>query len=130
MYHEEGIKHLGEYTMKILFHIDENNRWPVLVGNIQNTLNWCNETGHTAEIEILANGEAVTGMSQDGAASLGISEALTAFHQNKVMMFACANALRGFEVDPSLLCEGVGVVPAGIIEIVEKQNAGFSYIRP
>ena len=46
------------------------------------------------------------------------------------MTFAvCANTLRGRKMDLSSLVRGVTLVPAGVAEVVSKQEAGWSYIK-
>ena len=42
---------------KVIFHIDENARWQMLLGNVENLLRALG-SGHMT-VEVLANGEAV-----------------------------------------------------------------------
>lgn len=42
----------------------------------------------------------------------------------------CANALKDNDIDPATLWPGCHVVPAGLVEIVKLQRAGFAYIKP
>jgi intracellular sulfur oxidation DsrE/DsrF family protein len=43
---------------------------------------------------------------------------------------ACEIAMRTHKLRPSDMLEQVRYVPSGVAEIVEKQTAGWSYIRP
>ena len=47
-----------------------------------------------------------------------------------VAIVACNNALNGFEIDPAKLIDCVKVVPAGIAELIAKQEEGWAYVRP
>ena len=47
-----------------------------------------------------------------------------------VVFAGCHNALRAQALDPKDLIEKTLVVPAGVIELAQKQQAGFAYIKP
>ena len=47
-----------------------------------------------------------------------------------VVFAACHNALRAQALDPKDLIEKTLVVPVGVIELAQKQQAGFAYIKP
>ena len=42
---------------------------------------------------------------------------------------ACQNSMRGFKIEASELAPGVGVVPAGVVELIRRENAGYAYVR-
>jgi intracellular sulfur oxidation DsrE/DsrF family protein len=51
-------------------------------------------------------------------------------HAAKGIQFnACEFSLKERKVERSLILEGMGFVPAGIIEIVKRQEEGWSYIK-
>ena len=50
--------------------------------------------------------------------------------EKKVSVKACQNSLDHFEIDKGEIISGVEVVPAGILSLIELQNAGFAYIKP
>lgn len=47
-----------------------------------------------------------------------------------VEFIACGNTMRTYNIDKKGLLEGVDVVTAGIVELIERQVAGWTYIRP
>ncbi|MFQ8584269.1 MAG: hypothetical protein ACLSA6_17965 [Holdemania massiliensis] len=47
-----------------------------------------------------------------------------------VVFAACRNALRAQSIAPETLIEKTTVVPAGVVELAQKQQAGFAYIKP
>ncbi len=47
-----------------------------------------------------------------------------------VVFSACNNALKGNNINPENIGEFVKIIPAGVIEIAEKQMEGYAYIRP
>ena len=50
--------------------------------------------------------------------------------QGGTVVAACQNALRANQIDPQQLPDFVRVVPAGVVEIAQRQEEGFSYIKP
>lgn len=103
--------------VKVVFHIDDVNRWPRVKGNVQNLLK---ETQEIAVI-ILANSDAVQGY---------LSEENQAFIQTIPIVFhACRNALRGQKISEDKLPDTVKVVPAGVLDLIELQTQGYSYIK-
>ncbi len=47
-----------------------------------------------------------------------------------VMFIACGNTMRTLKIEKTDLLDDVEVVTAGIVEIIEKQLKGYTYIRP
>jgi len=47
-----------------------------------------------------------------------------------VEFIACGNTMRTLKIDKSELIDGVEVVTAGIVELIERQLRGYIYIRP
>jgi intracellular sulfur oxidation DsrE/DsrF family protein len=78
------------------------------------------------KIEIVYHGNAITGVVQD---SSYFSERVKEFQQKGVVFAACNNSLRRFKIDPSKVLPGVVVVPVAILELIKKQEQGWSYIK-
>jgi len=47
-----------------------------------------------------------------------------------VEFIACGNTMRTLKIDKKYLLDGVEVVTAGIVELIERQLRGYIYIRP
>ena len=47
-----------------------------------------------------------------------------------VEFIACGNTMRTYNLDKKELMEDVEVVTAGIVELIERQKSGWTYIRP
>jgi Uncharacterized conserved protein len=104
----------------VIFHIDEEEKWPLLLGNVKNLL-----AGMTAEVEVLANGSAVVGYKSKAFINQMIS-----LKSQGVQFVACQNALYAHHLLKEDLFAFVSVVPAGVVELVEKQSSGYAYIKP
>ena len=47
--------------MKVIYHIDETDRWPLVLGNVKNMNAYYKEAKESCMIEVLANSAAVEG---------------------------------------------------------------------
>lgn len=107
---------------KAVFHVDESAKWGLVLKNIINTL-----AGEEAvEMAVVANAEAV----KEYVMGDQLVEQMTQLNTQGVNFFACNNALKAFEVDLNRMPKFVRITPAGILELVKKQNEGYAYIKP
>lgn len=125
--------------LKVLFHVNESDRWPRVLTNITNFLN---DVGQgNAAVEVVANGEAVSVfknrclLGEGGARGCGpdagsLTEQMKKLSEIGVRFAACRNALKAQSIDERSLPNFVMVVPAGITEIAKKQAEGYAYIKP
>lgn len=115
---------MNEY--KVIFHVDELNKWKLVLANTQNLLNALNE--HTLIIEVLANSDAVkyfiqTNLNED---DLFVLDNLS----KNVTFSACNNSLKSLSIEPNSLLTYVNIVPSGVAELTIKQHQNFAYIKP
>lgn len=111
--------------MRVVFHIDEMNKWNLVIGNVKNTISYCKENNIKYGVEVVANSEAVKGYLTNYEVE-GIS-----YLQNlNVEFVACNNAIKKYGLKLEDLISDITLVPAGIIELVLKQQQGYAYIRP
>jgi intracellular sulfur oxidation DsrE/DsrF family protein len=47
-----------------------------------------------------------------------------------VEFIACGNTMQTYHMNKKELIEGVEIVTAGIVELIERQRSGWTYIRP
>lgn len=116
--------------MKILFHVDQIERWKTCLANVYNTLKYFEDHGKSGEVEILVNAIAVKTLTSAGAEEEGVMEELNHYMNKGVKVLACRNALVGQNINDEDLLQGVDITEAGIIEIAEKQAEGWAYVRP
>ncbi len=112
--------------LKAIFHIDESAKWKLLLQNVQNLMQAAGPS--PIRIEVLANAEAVKD-HQTLAPSPGLDK-MRQLAGGGVVFAACNNSLRGFKIDPQQLPSFVQVVPAGVLELVQRQADGYAYIKP
>ncbi|WP_195267107.1 DsrE family protein [Eubacterium sp. 1001713B170207_170306_E7] len=115
--------------MKILFHVDDTNRLGMAATNAANAARYVQDNRLELETEIVVNGEAVTGLVRKGIEE-PLYQSLQKLSDSHVRIAACQNAMRAHQLTKEDLCDFVDVVPAGIIELAQKQEEGYAYIKP
>lgn len=112
--------------MKVIFHIDEREKWTLCLGNVENMLTYYQHNQISYHIEVLANSRAVIDYLKDSLYNHKIKE----LSLQNVQFTACHNALRGQNIELEELIDEVIVVDAGVIELALKQSEGYGYIKP
>ncbi|HEB76009.1 MAG TPA: hypothetical protein ENJ04_06635 [Nitrospirae bacterium] len=115
--------------LRVVFHVNETPRWDVALANITNLLRDVGDDG--AEVVVLSNGPAVEAYGD--AEKVKVMEELAA---RGVRFLACRNSIRNLCasgtlcIDENNLPGFLGVVPAGVTELIRRQAEGFAYIKP
>ncbi|HEX6137666.1 MAG TPA: DsrE family protein [Casimicrobiaceae bacterium] len=78
------------------------------------------------EIEIVAYGPGIGMLKADSVVGNRIGEALA----SGVEVSACENTMRGQKLAKADMLNGIGYVPAGVVEIMQRQQQGWAYLRP
>ena len=102
----------------------DQGKWNLALNNaknIQTDLGAAN-----VDIEIVAYGPGIGMLKLDSPVAGRIDEATTA----GVKVIACENTMRGQKLTRADMLNGIGYVPAGVIELMSRQQQGWAYIRP
>ncbi|HNX62434.1 MAG TPA: DsrE family protein [Candidatus Limiplasma sp.] len=110
--------------LKIIFHVDEVNRWELTLRNVQNLLS----SGESLEIEVLANAAAVRLFTLPDQS--GTLQDIAKLAQSGVVFAACKHALAAYQITQERLPPFVTVVPVGVLELARRQTEGYAYIKP
>lgn len=108
---------------KVLFHINDPERWPRVLLNINNFINDAGPAN--VSVEVVANGGAVIALAGEK-----LQEEMNRLAGLGIIFAACRNALKMHDLEENTLPSFITVVPAGITEIARKQAEGFAYIKP
>jgi len=102
----------------------DQGKWNLALNNaknIQTDLGAAN-----VDIEIVTYGPGIDMLKLDSPVGGRIGEATTA----GVKVIACENTMRGQKLTRSDMLNGIGYVPAGVVELMSRQQQGWAYIRP
>ena len=78
------------------------------------------------DIEIVTYGPGIGMLKSDSVVGGRVAEALA----SGVAVVACENTMRGQKLTKPDMLGGIGYVSAGVVEIMQKQQQGWAYIRP
>jgi intracellular sulfur oxidation DsrE/DsrF family protein len=91
------------------------------VHNIQAELGAAN-----VDIEVVAYGPGIGMLKLDSPVANRVAEATAA----GVKVVACENTMRGAHLSHGDMLNGIGYVSAGVVEVMQRQQQGWSYVRP
>ena len=112
-------------THHVVFGVTSNDEkdWELTLGNIRNLISGLKPD--PVEVEVVAYAGGLSMVKVGSTAAVGIA----ALEEKGVRFVACQNAMRFQHVEAKDLLPGVGQVPAGIIEVVTRQEQGWAYIK-
>lgn len=82
--------------------------------------------GKGTKIEIVAFGNGIGMVKMDSEVGSRIEDTL----QSGAEVYACQNTMRGRKLSKEDMLGKIGYVPAGVVEIIEKQRQGWATLRP
>jgi intracellular sulfur oxidation DsrE/DsrF family protein len=112
-------------THHVLFAVtspDEED-WNLTLGNIHNLI--IGFKSDPWEIEVVAFGPGISLIKADSS----VAKDIVTMQSQGVRFVACQNAMRYHHLELKDLIPGVTPVPAGIVEVVTKQEQGWIYIK-
>ena len=80
----------------------------------------------TTELEIVAYGPGISMLKIDSPVAVRIAEAV----KSGVKVVACQNTMKAQKLIAADMLPTVDYVPAGVVELMKKQQEGYAYIRP
>jgi len=109
----------------VIFHVTDSDpvKWNQALnnaGNLQKALGKEN-----VEIEIVANGPGLDMMKFESSVANRMKDAIGA----GVSVLACGATMKGANLTEKDLFPGVKVVPGGVVQIMNRQEAGWTYIK-
>jgi intracellular sulfur oxidation DsrE/DsrF family protein len=99
-------------------------KWTLALNNARNLQT---DLGtRNVEIEIVAYGPGIGMLKLDSPVASRLDEAIA----SGIKVAACENTMRGQKLARADMLPNLEYVPAGVTEIMKKQQQGWSYIRP
>lgn len=111
---------------KVIFQVSDADpkKWHLALNNAKNVQADLGK-GNT-EIEIVAYGPGIAMLKMDSEVGNRITEAAG----TGVKIVACENTMRGQKLTKDDMLANIGYVKAGVVELMQKQQEGYAYIRP
>ena len=111
---------------RIVIQVSDNDpaRWNLALNNAKNLQ--ADLGAANVEIEIVAYGPGLNMVKTGSAVSNRIDESVLA----GLNIVACENTMTNQKVTKEQILPGVSYVGAGVVEIMRRQQQGWSYLRP
>ena len=111
---------------KVVFQVSDADpgKWNLALNNAKNIQT--DLGAPNVDVEIVAYGPGIGMLKLDSTVGGRVDEATAA----GVKVVACENTMKGQKLTRADMLNGIGYVPAGVVELMKKQQQGYAYIRP
>lgn len=110
----------------VVIQMSDNDaeKWGLALNNAKN---FQKELGKDKiDVEIVAYGPGINMLKKDSTVGSRMDEAM----MSGVKITACQNTMKAQKLTEKDIYPSVGFVPSGVVEIMQKQQQGWAYIRP
>lgn len=111
---------------KLVIQVSDNDpgKWNLALNNAQNVIN--DLGAQTVALEIVVYGPGIGMLKSDSPVAARIAAAL----KGGMQVVACENTLKAQKLTRADMLPDIGYVPAGVVELMQKQQQGYAYVRP
>ena len=111
---------------KVVLQVSDNDpaKWNLALNNAKNIQ--VDLGAANVAVEIVAYGPGINMLKMDSAVGGRVDQALS----DGVKVVACENTMRNAKLAKGDMLNKVGYVPSGVVELMQKQQQGWSYLRP
>jgi intracellular sulfur oxidation DsrE/DsrF family protein len=124
--HAQGTGTAGQKRNRIVIQVSDADpgKWNLALNNARNLQE--DVGAANVDIEVVAYGPGIGMLKLESPVAARIGDARKA----GVRFLACENTMRGQKLTKDDMSPDVGYVPAGVTEIMTRQNEGWAYLRP
>lgn len=110
---------------KVVFDITSGDKrdWETLLNNLENVKK---SVGASSQLEVVVHGGALGILLKKTGFQAGRMDKIA---KSGVRFLACENTMKRKGASKSDLVHFAGMVPAGLVEIIDKQTKGWSYLK-
>lgn len=111
---------------RVVLQVSDNDpaKWNLALNNAKNLQK--DVGAANAEIEIVVYGPGIGMLKAESPVANRVSEAM----QAGMKVVACENTMKAQKLSKADMNASIGYVPAGVTELMKRQQAGWAYIRP
>ena len=112
---------------RLVIQVTDNDpaRWNLALNNTKAAQVAVGGPGNI-DIEVVTYGPGVHMLKKDSA----VSERIAEMAASGVKFAACNNTMRALKLEKSDMLTTAEIVPAGVVELMTRQEEGWSYLRP
>jgi intracellular sulfur oxidation DsrE/DsrF family protein len=111
---------------KVVFQVSDGSpkAWNLALNNVKNVQ--ANLGKENVDVEVVVYGPGIGMLKLDSEVGNRVDDAV----KTGVKVVACENTMQGMKLTKDDMLPTIGYVPGGVIELMQKQKEGYSYIRP
>ncbi len=111
---------------KLVLQVSDGDakKWGLALNNYYNVQN--DLGADTTDLEIVVYGPGIGMLKSDSPVAARIASAM----KGGIKVVACENTLAAQKLTKADMLPDIGYVPAGVVELMKKQQQGYAYIRP
>ncbi len=111
---------------KVVFQVSDNDptKWNLTLNNVRNVQADLGEDNVIAEIVVYGPG--ISMLKSGSPVAQRVADALG----KGVKVIACENTMKGQKLTYDDMLPKIGYVPAGVVELIQRQGDGYAYIKP
>ncbi len=111
---------------KVVIQVSDNDpaKWNLVLNNAKNIQKDLGKDN--VDVEIVAFGPGIGMLKVESEVGNRVQDATA----NGVAVMACQNTMHAQKLTKDDMLPTVGYVPAGVVEIMRKQQQGYAYLRP
>jgi uncharacterized protein len=111
---------------RIVFQVSDGDpqKWNLTLNNAKNVQD--DLGSENVDLEIVVYGPGIGMLKGDSPVAQRIAGAL----KSGVKVVACENTMKAQKLGYADMLPSIGYVPAGVVELMKKQQQGYAYIRP
>ena len=112
---------------KVVFQVSDNDpgKWNLALNNAKNVQD-ASGGADKVDVEIVVYGPGIGMLKAESPTAARVSAA----NKNRVQVVACENTMDAQKLTKADMNPDIGYVPAGVMEIMKRQQQGWSYVRP
>jgi intracellular sulfur oxidation DsrE/DsrF family protein len=116
----------GTRPNRLVIQVSDNDpgKWGLALANAQNVIN--DLGADNVSLEIVVYGPGIGMLKKGSPVAARIAGAL----KSGMQIVACENTMRAQQLTQEDMLPEIGYVPAGVVELMKKQQQGYAYIRP
>ena len=111
---------------KVIFQVSDADpaKWNLALNNAKNVQQMVG--ADKVDAEIVVYGPGIGMLKFDSSVASRVEEA----QKSNVTIVACENTMKTMKLTKADMLPNTSYVPAGVVELMRKQNEGYAYIRP
>lgn len=111
---------------KVIFQVSDADpkKWNLALNNLKNVQDALGKD--KVDAELVVYGPGIGMLKAESTAGNRVNAAI----KDGVTIVACENTMQNMKLTKDDMLASIGYVPGGVIELMEKQKAGYAYIKP